>query len=231
MVHKFITQMENTGRISWLVFDLTDWGGSVEAPLTHGCCQGLGQGDHKGSHLCCLLGHHTDLVPVGAPSQCLDDSSHDWLQELRLDLFSIYCKDQLSTLTSIGLSDFSLAVCPPAMARNNLRPINATFLHENGSSPYNKLDGQHWIRSEDWYITHIKINSLDSVSLTRASFSRDGSNEQRNKLECEVNDCGHEASVLLGGGSKLQIINLVNTVSNIFRHWSKLSGKFISGIS
>ena len=38
--------------------------------------------------------------------------------------------------TSIGLSDFSLAfACPPAMARNNLRPTSAMFLQEKASSP------------------------------------------------------------------------------------------------
>ena len=44
----------------------------VEASLTHGGCQGLGQRYHKAGDLGGLLGHHIDLVLVCAAGQSRD---------------------------------------------------------------------------------------------------------------------------------------------------------------
>ena len=57
--------------------------------LAHGGGEGLCEGDDEAGDLGGLLGHHADLVPVGAAGESLDDGAHDWLQELRLGLFSI----------------------------------------------------------------------------------------------------------------------------------------------
>ena len=48
--------------------------------LAHGGGEGLGEGDDEAGDLGGLLGHHADLVPVGAAGQRLDDGPHDGLQ-------------------------------------------------------------------------------------------------------------------------------------------------------
>ena len=79
--------------------------------------------------------------------------------------------------------------------------------------------------------TYVEINSLNSVGLAGSSLAGDDANKQRNKLESEVNDGGHKTSVLFGGSTQLQAIILLNAIANIIGNGTKLSGKFISGIS
>merc|ERR1719412_1597955 len=65
-----ITQEENTGRICQRI---KARGGA------------LCEGDDEAGDLGGLLGHHADLVPVGAAGQRLDDGPHDGLQHSLLD--------------------------------------------------------------------------------------------------------------------------------------------------
>ena len=52
----------------------------VVCHLAHGGGEGLCEGDDEAGDLGGLLGHHADLVPVGAAGQRLDDGPHDGLQ-------------------------------------------------------------------------------------------------------------------------------------------------------